>query len=64
MIEISDGEANSLRDFVRSELIESIRRDPELDSLLYLWNILSFYERTGGFKEDGYIDYCNEFNNR
>lgn len=57
MINISDNEASSLRDFIRYYLIESIRTDPDADSLLYLWNILSFYERTGGFKEDGYIDY-------
>ncbi len=57
MIEISNNEASSLRDFIRYYLIESIRNDPDMDSLLYLWNILNFYERTGGLKEDGYIDY-------
>lgn len=57
MIEITENEASSLRDFIRFYLIESIRNDSDVDSLLYIWNILSFYERTGGFKEDGYIDY-------
>lgn len=57
MIEITENEASSLRDFIRFYLIESIRNDSDIDSLLYIWNILSFYERTGGFKEDGYIDY-------
>ena len=57
MMEISNSEASSLRDFIRFYLIESIRNDKDMDSLLYLWNILHFYERTGGFKEDGYVDY-------
>lgn len=57
MMEISNSEASSLRDFIRFYLIESIRSDKDMDSLLYLWNILHFYERTGGFKEDGYVDY-------
>ncbi len=57
MIEITENEASSLRDFIRFYLIESIRNDSDVDSLLYIWNILSFYERTGGLKEDGYIDY-------
>lgn len=57
MAEIFDNEASSLRDFIRFHFIESIRNDPDVDSLLYIWNILSFYERTGGFTEDGYIDY-------
>lgn len=57
MIEITENEASSLRDFIRFYLVESIRNDSDVDSLLYIWNILSFYERTGGFKEDGYIDY-------
>lgn len=57
MMEISNSEASSLRDFIRFYLIESIRSDKDMDSLLYLWNILHFYEKTGGFKEDGYVDY-------
>lgn len=57
MIKISENEATSLRDFIRYNLLESIRNDTDLDSLLYIWNLLNFYERTGGFKEDGYIDY-------
>lgn len=56
-MEISNSEASSLRDFIRFYLIESIRSDKDMDSLLYLWNILHFYEKTGGFKEDGYVDY-------
>lgn len=56
-MEISNSEASSLREFIRFYLIESIRNDRDMDSLLYLWNILHFYERTGGFKEDGYVDY-------
>lgn len=63
MIEISDNEASSLRDFIRYNLLDAIRNDPDADSLLYVWNILSFYERTGGFTEDGYIDY-NGTNNK
>lgn len=56
-MEISNSEASSLREFIRFYLIDSIREDRDMDSLLYLWNILHFYEKTGGFKEDGYVDY-------
>lgn len=56
MFEITRGEAESLKDFIRYNLLSSIRDDPELDSLLYLWNLLSVYERLGGLKED-YCDY-------
>lgn len=62
MINISENEAASLRSFIRFYFIDSIKNDPDIDSLLYMWNILNFYERTGGLKEDGYIDY--ESNNK
>lgn len=57
MVKITDNEAASLRDFIRFYFLDSIRNDPDADSLLYVWNIMNFYEKTGGLKEDGYADY-------
>lgn len=55
MIEITENEASSLKDFIECYFIDSIRNDEEVDSLLYLFNILRIYERIGGF--DDYSDY-------
>ena len=55
MIEITENEASSLKDFIECYLIQSIRHDEEVDSLLYLLNLLRIYERIGGF--DDYSDY-------
>lgn len=56
MYNISKSEADSLKDFIRYYFVQSIRNDEEVDSLLYIYNILKVYERLGGLKED-YNDY-------
>ena len=56
MYNISKGEADSLKDFIRYYFVQSIRNDEEVDSLLYIYNILKVYGRLGGLKED-YDDY-------
>lgn len=56
MYNISKGEADSLKDFIRYYFVQSIRDDEEVDSLLYLYNVLKVYERLGGLEED-YDDY-------
>jgi hypothetical protein len=55
MYNISNSEANSLKDFIEYNFIQSIRDDTEVDSLLYVYNILKVYEKLGGF--DNYADY-------
>ena len=55
MIEITENEASSLKDFIGYYFLDSIRHDPDIDSLLYVFNILKIYERIGGFKE--FSDY-------
>lgn len=57
---INNSEASSIKEFIEYNLIESIRNDPEVDSLLYIWNILNIYRKVGGFEE--YSDY--EFDNK
>jgi hypothetical protein len=57
---ISDSEASSLKEFIEFYFIESIRNDEEVDSLLYIYNILNIYKRLGGMEQ--YVDY--EFDNQ
>ena len=52
---INESEASSLKDFIEYYFIESIRNDKEVDSLLYIYNIMSVYERIGGLKQ--FSDY-------
>lgn len=51
MIELTDNEAISLLDFINSNLIDDIRNDPDLDSLLWLDNMMSIWRKCGGRKE-------------
>lgn len=55
MINIDDSECSSLKDFIEYNFIESIRRDEEVDSLLYVYNILNIYKKLGGLEE--FSDY-------
>ena len=56
MYSITEKEASSLKDFIRYNFIKYIRKDEEVDSLLYIRNIINIYDRLGGLKED-YDDY-------
>lgn len=60
MIEITNSEATSLRDFIDFNLIDVIRNDEDIDSLLWVYNILNVYMKCGGLKE--YDDYEEERN--
>ena len=51
MIQITDSECSSLKDYIKYNFIDSIRRDEEVDSLLYLYNILNIYKKLGGLEE-------------
>lgn len=57
---ISDSEASSLKEFIEFYFVESIRNDKEVDSLLYIYNILNIYKKLGGMEQ--YVDY--EFDNQ
>lgn len=58
MIEITSSEATSLRDFIEFNLLDVIRNDEDIDSLLWVYNILNVYRKCGGLKE--YNDYEGE----
>lgn len=58
MIKITSNEATSLRDFIEFNLLDAIRNDVEIDSLLWVYNILNVYRKCGGLKE--YNDYEGE----
>ncbi len=55
MFEITENEASSLQDFIEFYFLDSIRNDTDVDSLLYVYNILKVYERIGGFNQ--FADY-------
>ncbi len=54
-LKLTDSEAASLKEYIEDYLIQSIRDDEDLDSLLYVRNIISIFERLGGL--DCYADY-------
>lgn len=58
MVNITSSEATSLRDFIEFNLIDVIRNDEDIDSLLWIHNILNVYRKCGGFDE--YSDYKEE----
>lgn len=55
MIQITDSECSSLKEYIEYNFIDSIRRDEEVNSLLYIYNILNIYKKLGGLEE--FSDY-------
>lgn len=51
MVEITDNEASSLVDFIDFNLLDAIRNDTDIDSLLWLDNLMSIWRKCGGRKE-------------
>ena len=47
---ITKDEAVSLKDLIETDFFDSIRNDPDIDSLIWAKNILSVYEKCGGFE--------------
>ena len=45
MIEITKDEAESLVDFIKTSIFDSIREDPDVDSIEWLCNIMSVYKK-------------------
>lgn len=54
-ITITENEAESLVCFIDSAFIPYIKDDPDIDSLLFIKNIVSIYEKCGGLNQ--YSDY-------
>ena len=50
MVELTDNEASSLLDYLDSYLISNIHDDPDVDSLLWLDNLMSIWRKCGGRK--------------
>ena len=48
-ITITSDEADSLKEFIEMNFFDSIRNDPDVDNLIWAKNILSVYEKCGGF---------------
>ena len=55
MIKITDSEATSLQEFIEFALYDYIRNDVDIDSLLWLYNILNIYKKCGGLNQ--FCDY-------
>ena len=51
MVKITSNEATSLEDFIELNLLDAIRNDVDIDSLLWVYNILNVYRKCGGLKE-------------
>ena len=51
MIEITDSEASSLLDLLELSLFQHIRNDTDIDSLIWLDNIMSVWRKCGGRKQ-------------
>ncbi len=50
MIELTQGEAESLLDYLELNFIKDIKDDPDVDSMLWVDNIMSVWRKCGGRK--------------
>ena len=55
MVTITDNEATALVDFIDANIFENIRNDVDIDSIMWLYNILNVYKKCGGLKQ--FSDY-------
>ena len=51
MVELTENEASSLRDYLDTFFIQNIRGDPDADSMLWLDNMMSIWRKCGGRKQ-------------
>ena len=51
MVELTENEASSLRDYLDTFFIQNIRADPDADSMLWLDNMMSIWRKCGGRKQ-------------
>ena len=51
MVELTEGEASSLLDFIETSFIQHIRDDFDVDSMLWVDNMMSIWRKCGGRKQ-------------
>ena len=50
MITLTESEASSLLDYLDASLLPYLREDPDVDSMLWLDNLMSVWRKCGGRK--------------
>lgn len=50
-VELTENEVKSIQDFIELYLFDAIRTDTDIDSPLWLYNILNVYKKCGGFEQ-------------
>ena len=51
MVELTASEASSLLDLLETSFIQNIRDDPDVDSMLWLDDMMSIWRKCGGRKQ-------------
>lgn len=51
MIELTESEAASLLDYLELHFIQNVRDDTDVDSMLWMDNIMSIWRKCGGRKQ-------------
>lgn len=51
MVELTLSEAESLRDYLELHFIQNVRDDPDVDSMLWMDNMMSIWRKCGGRKQ-------------
>ena len=59
-IELTDSQVESLKAFIEYYFVQSIQQDEEECSLLYLYNIINFYDKLGGLEEFSDYEPCTK----
>lgn len=50
-VELTESEAESLLDYLELNLIQNIKDDPDVDSMLWVDNMMSIWRKCGGRKQ-------------
>lgn len=50
-IELTESEAESLLDYLELNFIQNVKDDPDVDSMLWMDNMLSIWRKCGGRKK-------------
>ena len=51
MVELTESEASSLCDYLELYFIQNVRDDTDIDSMLWLDNMMSIWRKCGGRKQ-------------
>ena len=52
-VELTESEAESLRDYLELFFIQNVKDDPDVDSMLWMDNMMSIWRKCGGRKQYG-----------